>query len=81
MKYKICWLENFPDMKSYRQRRKEVRHAEITGDCMGDIEVEVWEYFEAENDEQAKRYVREHYHEREVFTVFRAERVFTEEDI
>ena len=80
MRYQIVWLEYFADEEAYETAKESFPHSEHTGYLMGDLEIEVWDYFTAENDQQAKEYVKKHYPDLAVFEVQRILRAFTDMD-
>lgn len=82
MKFKIFWLEYFETKKA-----PEIKYLPLTHKHTGYLsgygeEFECWDFFKAENVEEAKKIVEKDY-EIEFFTVFdeKGNRLFTEEDI
>ena len=90
MKYKICWLEHHicDDERDEKEWLDSLPpYSRITGADDNVVEFECIDWFEADNIDIAKNYIREEYNfpsdDFEIFTVWNelGERLFTEEDM
>ncbi|GHO98381.1 hypothetical protein KSF_084290 [Reticulibacter mediterranei] len=81
MKFLIDWVENYSDRETYESRKDTLPHSEIVNETVDNVEVYVWDIFEADSSDEAKTYIQEFYDEVAVFDVFLLQPVFSEEDL